>query len=329
MRRREFIGLLGGAAAAWPFAVAAQQGPARRRVAVFLGSSRAGDSEAVQSEELLRGGLQKLGWTEGRNIRFDFRFSAGDPALMAAHIAELVALPPDVIVVRGNRPAAIAKDATRTVPIVFAQVGEPVGSGLIDNLARPGGNVTGFTHFEASMGGKWLEALVDVAPSVRRATILMHATTPANIAFLRAAEAAAPALRIAIEPAGVRDEADIKRAMAGVTGPDSGLVVMPHDVTVAHRRLILEQAMQNRLPGVYPFRFYVTDGGLMSYSFDTADHWRQVTTYVDRVLRGAKPADLPVQAPTKFETVVNLKTAKLLGLTVSPALLARADEVIE
>ena len=329
MRRRDFIRVMGGGAAAWPLAAHAQQPQTMRRVGVFLGSSTENDPEAKLHATTLQSGLQKLGWTEGRNVRFDYRYSGGISAVMATHVAELVRLAPDVIVVRGNRPVTLMKQATSTIPIVFAQVGDPVGGGLIDNLARPGGNVTGFTHFEATMGGKWLETLKDVAPSVSRAAILMHPDTTANIAFLRSAEAAAPALGMTVSPAGVRDAAGIERAVAVAAGANSGLVVMPHDVTIAHNKLIVALTTRYRLPAVFPYRLYVAQGGLVSYSFDTVDHWRQVTTYVDRVLRGEKPRDLPVQAPTKFELVINLKTAKALGLTIPPVLLARADEVIE
>jgi putative ABC transport system substrate-binding protein len=330
MRRRQFICLLGGAAAgpfARPFAARAQQ--RLRRVAVFLGSSAENDSEARLNATTLQAGLQKLGWTEGRNVRFDYRYSGGNAAVMATHVAELVNLAPDVIVVRGNRPVTMTKQATRSIPIVFAQVGDPVGSGIIANLARPGGNLTGFTHFEATMGGKWLEVLKDIAPSLRRIAILMHPETPANVAFLRVAEAAAPALGVTVTPAGARDAVGIEQAFAAIDTANTGVAVMPHDVTVAQTSLIVALAARYRLPAVYPYRFYVTKGGLISYSFDTNDHWRQVATYVDRILRGETPANLPVQAPTKFELAVNLKTARTLGVTVPPTLLARADEVIE
>jgi putative ABC transport system substrate-binding protein len=332
MKRREFITLVGGAAAvpfARPLAARAQQPQRMRRVAVFLGSSTENDPEAKLHATTFQTGLQKLGWTEGRDIRFDYRYSGGNSAVMATHVAELLSLTPDVIVARGNRPVTLMKQATRTVPIVFAQVGDPVGGGLIDNLARPGGNVTGFTHFEPTMGGKWLEALKEIAPSVSRVAILMHPDTPANIAFLRVAEVAAPALGLTVVPAGVRDAAGIERAFDAARAVNTGLAVMPHDVTVAQNKLIVALAARYRLPAVYPYRLYVTQGGLISYSFDTVDHWRQVATYVDRILRGEKPANLPVQAPTKFELVVNLKTARELGLIVPPTLLARADEVIE
>jgi putative ABC transport system substrate-binding protein len=332
MRRRAFIAALAGAAAV-PLvqrrAVHAQQPQAVRRVGVFLGANTESDPDAKLIASILQDGLQKVGWTVGRDVRFEYRYSGGDPAVMARHVAELVALAPDVIVVRGNRPAALMKRATRTIPIVFAQVGDPVGAGLIDNLARPGGNVTGFTHFETSMGGKWLEALKDVAPSVGRVAILMHPETPANIGFLRVAEAAAPALGVTLTPAGVRDAAGIEQAIAAAAGPGTGLVVMPHDVTAAHNKLIVALAAQHRLPAAYPYRYFVTQGGLVSYSFDFVDHWQRVTGYIDRLLRGDKPANLPVQAPTKFELVVNLKTARTLGLTVPATVLTRADEVIE
>ena len=330
MRRREFITILGGAAASPVLAPRARAQPRQkmRRIGVFLGSGRENDSEAKFVTATMQGVLQKLGWTQGREVRFEYRYSGSDAALMNQHIGELVSMAPDVIVVRGNRPTTLLKQATRTIPIVFAQVGDPVGGGIIDNLARPGGNVTGFTHFEPSMGGKWLELLKEVAPSVNRVAFLMHPTTPANIAFFRVAEKAAPALG-ATALAGVQDAAGIERAIAAAAGANAGLAVMPHDVTVAHRDLIVALATKYRLPAIYPFRFYVAQGGLVSYSFDMVEHWRQVAAYVDRILRGAKPAELPVQAPTKFEMVVNLKTAKTFGLTVSPILLARADEVIE
>ena len=331
MNRRAFTAGLGGAAALSLVSrtARAQQAQAVRRVGVFLGANTEGDPDAKLIASILQDGLQKLGWTLGRDVRFEYRYSGGNPALMEANVAELVALAPDVMVVRGNRPVALMKQATQTIPIVFAQVGDPAGAGLIDNLARPGGNVTGFTHFETSMGGKWLEALKDVAPSVARVAILMHPETPANIGFLRVAEAAAPALGVTLAPAAVRDAASIEQAIAAAAGPGTGLVVMPHDVTVAHNRLIVALAAQHRLPAAYPYRFFVTQGGLVSYVFDLIDHWQRVTGYVDRILRGEKPATLPVQAPTKFELIVNLKTARTLGLTVPATVLSRADEVIE
>jgi putative tryptophan/tyrosine transport system substrate-binding protein len=329
MRRREFITAIACSTIAWPVAAGAQGTQKVRRVGVFFGSSKENDGEAKLRANILQSVLQTLAWTEGANIRFDYRFSASDRLLMDAHVAELIGLAPDVIVVRGNRPVTLIKQATRTLPVVFAQVGDPVGSGIVDNLGRPGGNITGFTHFEATMGGKWLEALKEVAPSLRHATILMSPDTPANIAFLRAAEGAAPALGVTLAAADVRNATDIERAIPAAAGVNAGLVVLPHDVTVGNDKLIVALATQYGLPAVYPYRFSVTQGGLISYSFDIADHWRQVATYVDRILRGEKPANLPVQAPTKFLLVINLKTAKALSLDVSPQLLARADEVIE
>jgi putative ABC transport system substrate-binding protein len=329
MKRRAFVTAFACSTIAWPFAASAQGTQKVRRVGVFFGSSKENDAEAKLRANILQSVLQTLGWIEGANIRFDYRFSASDRILMDAHVAELVGLAPDVIVVRGNRPVTLLKQATRTIPIVFAQVGDPVGSGIVDNLGRPGGNITGFTHFEAPMGGKWLEVLKEVAPAVSRATILMNPDTPANIAFLRAAEAAAPTLGVTLAKADVRNATDIERAIPAAAGVNAGLVVLPHDVTVGNDKLIVALATQYRVPAVYPYHFSITQGGLISYSFDIADHWRQVATYVDRILRGEKPANLPVQAPTKFELVINLKTANALGLTVSPALLARADEVIE
>jgi putative tryptophan/tyrosine transport system substrate-binding protein len=329
MRRREFLAALGGAAVAWP-APGHGQGVARiRRIGVFLGSAVESDPDTQVPVKLLRDNLQARGWNDGVNVRFDYRFSAGDPALMDKHVGELIALAPDLIVVRGNRPVTLLKQATRTIPIVFAQVGDPVGSGIVENLSHPGGNVTGFTHFEPSMGGKWLEALREVAPALKRAAILMHPTTPANIAFLKAAEAAAPALGLTVAAAGVRNASDIEAAIPTAAVDGGGLVVLPHDITSANERLIVALATRHRVPAVYAYRNFVKQGGLLSYSFDMSEHWRQVAIYVDRILRGEKPTDLPVQAPTKFELVINLVTAKTLALNVSAGLLARADEVIE
>jgi putative ABC transport system substrate-binding protein len=330
MKRRHFISAL-GAIAATPICspLAAQPGARPRRVAVFLGSATEDDAESQANARTLQGVLHGLGWSEGRQLQFHYRYSAGNPALMDVHIAELVKLEPDVIVVRGNRPAALMKAASSSIPIVFAQVGDPVGSGLIRSLARPGGNVTGFTHFEPAMAGKWLEILKEIDPSVSRVAVLMHPNTPANVAFLQVAEASAPKLGMAVMPAGVRDAGEIERAVAAANAARTGMAVMPHDVTIAHHGLIVALMTRYRLPAVYPYRLYPAAGGLISYSFDTQDHWRQVGRYVDRILRGEKPAELPVQAPTKFELVINLKTAAALGLAVPPTLLARADEVIE
>ena len=329
MRRRDFLGALSGASVAWPLGARAQQPQRMRRIGVFLGSATENDPEAKLVATILQSNLQKLGWTEGRDIRFDYRHSGGNPAVMTTHVSELIGLAPDVIVPRGNRPTTLMKQATQTIPVVFAQVGDPVGSRLIDNLARPGGNVTGFTHFEPEMGGKWVELLKEIAPTVNRVAIVMHPETPPNIAFLKVAQAAAPALGVTITQAGVRDAASIEQAFVAAATANTGVAVMPHDVTSAQNKLIVALAERYQLPAIYPYRLHVARGGLISYSFNTADHWQRVATYVDRILRGEKPADLPVQAPTKFELVINLKTAKSLGLTVPAALLTRADEVIE
>jgi putative ABC transport system substrate-binding protein len=333
MNRRDFVRGLAGAAVALPgmsriSSVHAQAGQPLRRVAVFLGSSREHDAESQRLARILEGTLRSLGWSQGANLLFDYRFSSGDEAVMTTHVAELIKLGPDVIVVRGNRPTMLVKQATATIPVVFAQVGDPVGSGLINNLGRPGGNITGFTHFEPLMGSKWLETLKELAP-VRQAAMLMHPETPANIAFLHAAEAAAPALGMAVSLANVRNTADIERAVAAAAGPDRGMVVFPHDVTAANHQRIVDMAMLHRIPAVYPYSAYARDGGLASYSFDIEDHWRRVGGYVDRLLRSEKPASLPVQAPVKFELTINLRTARALELAIPLQLLARADEVIE
>jgi putative ABC transport system substrate-binding protein len=329
MRRREFITLLGGAAAAWPLAARAQQSGRVRRIGALMGiAENDPESQARITAFLQR--LQELGWTEGRNVRIDYRFAGGDTRRMRAYAAELVGLAPDVILVQSNDGLAALRQETRTVPIVFAVVADPVGSGFVESLARPGGNITGFTIFEPSLGGKWLQALKEIAPGVTRVAAILHPETTANVGFLRAAEAAAPSFGMTLTAEGVHDAAEIERAVTAFAAePNGGLVVLPHPVTAAHRDLIIGLAARHRLPAVYAFRFFATAGGLMAYGNDSVDLFRRAAAYVDRILKGEKPGELPVQAPIKFELFINLKTAKALGLEVPPTLLGRADEVIE
>ena len=266
---------------------------------------------------------------EGRNLRIDYRWAAALDR-MPIYAAELVGLAPDVIVVQSNPGLAALRQATLTIPVVFVSVADPVGSGFIESLARPGGNITGFANFEPSMGGKWLEILKEIAPSLTRVAVIHHPKTSANLAILRAVEAAAPSFGVTLTAAGVHDAAEIEGAITAFAGePNRALVVVPHPLTVVHRELIIKQATQHRLPAIYAFRYFAAEGGLISYGIDQTDMFPRAASYVDKILNGAKPADLPVQAPTKFELVVNLKTAKALGLTVPPTLLTSADEVIE
>jgi putative tryptophan/tyrosine transport system substrate-binding protein len=326
MRRRQFISLLGGAAAAWPLASAAQQPGRIRRVGVLLGTTASGPEPVPAFVQ----GLRELGWTDGRNVRFEYRAVAGDIDRFRTHAAELVSQAPDVILVQSNPGLAALQQATRSIPIVFVQVADPVGSGFIASLARPGGNITGFTNFEPSMGNKWLELLKEISSQVTRGLVLMHPETIANVSMSRAADAAAPAVGIKVTVAGVHDAAEIERAIAAFASePNGGLIVIPHTVTVVNQGRIIDLAARNRMPTVFAFRYSAAAGALMSYGVDADDLYRRAAAYVDRILRGAKPPELPVQAPNKFELVINLKTARTLGLEIPPTLLARADEVIE
>ena len=275
-------------------------------------------------------GLQELGWTVGRNVRIDPRWNATNAELKRRYAAELVALEPDIIVATGDSNTGPLQQATRTVPIVFALVPDPVGAGFVASLARPGGNATGFTNFEFGMSGKWPELLKQVAPGVTRVAVLRDPTVLGGIGQLGAIHAVAPSLRLDSSPIDVRNAGEIERAIAEFARtPNSGLIVLPNGLAQVHRELIIALAARHRMPAVYPFRFFVTDGGLVSYGPDDVDQFRRVAGYVDRILKGETPGDLPVQTPTKYELVLNLKTAKTLGLTVPDAVLARADEVIE
>jgi putative ABC transport system substrate-binding protein len=329
VRRREFITLLGGVAAAWPLAARAQQPERMRRIGMLITGFSQTDREGQARVAVFLDTFQKLGWTDGRNVRIDYRWGAGDADRVKASEAELVRSAPDVIVVASAGLAEL-QPLTNTIPIVFTQVSDPVGSGFVAGLARPGGNITGFQNFEPAMGGKWLGVLKEAAPNLSRVAVLFGSDAANNIAFLRATEAVAPSLGVKLTAVDVHKGAEIERAIAAFASqPDGGLIVMPHPNTVANRGSIIILAARHRLPAVYPFRYFATEGGLMSYGPDQIDQWRGAATYVDRVLRGEKPGELPVQAPTKFELVINMKTAKALGFNIPPAFPLRADEVIE
>jgi putative tryptophan/tyrosine transport system substrate-binding protein len=329
MRRREFIALLSGAAAAWPVKARAQQGEQMRRIGVLM-AINADDAEAQARMVAFVQGLQQLGWTVGKNVRVDFRLAGIDADTLRKHAAELVALAPDVILAQSSPAIAPLLQATRTVPIVFTLIADPVGAGYVDSLAHPGGNATGFTVFDYSIGGKWLELLKEIAPRVTRVAVLREAAVAAGPAQFGAAQTVAPSLGMELRPVDTRDAGEIERAItAFARGPNGGLLVTGSSAASSHRNLIIALAARYQLPAVYPFRYYVAAGGLISYGTDYIDQFRQAAGYVDRILKGEKPSDLPVQAPTKYELVINLKTAKQLGLSIPPAVLARADAVIE
>jgi putative tryptophan/tyrosine transport system substrate-binding protein len=330
MRRREFIALLGGAAAAWPLAARAQQAEGMRRIGVLMASA-ADDSESQARIAAFLQGLAQLGWADGRNVRIDTRWATTDPDDLRRHAAELAALAPDVLVAAtGTVTVAPLLQATRTVPIVFVQVIDPVGAGFVVSLARPGGNATGFTIYEYGMSGKWLEFLKEIAPRMARAAVLRDPAIASGIGQFAAVQAVAPSLGVELSPVDVRDAGEIERAVtAFARSSNGGLIVTASALATRHRDLIIALAARHRLPAVYAYRYMVAAGGLASYGPDSIDQYRRAASYVDRILKGEKPADLPVQSPTKYETVINLKTAKALGLTVPDTVLARADEVIE
>jgi putative tryptophan/tyrosine transport system substrate-binding protein len=329
MKRRDFITLLGGAAVPWPLAARAQQ-PEARRIGVLVGLAE-DDPDTKARLAGFRQGLERLGWSEGRNVRIDTRFApAGAKAQVLAK--ELVALRPDVILAQSTPIVAALQRETRTIPIVFVGIADPIGSGFVANLAQPGGNLTGLLLFEASITAKWLAMLRDIAPGLSRAALVINPKTAGYYEFyLRAAQAAASSLAIELVLAPIENAAaDIERTIeAFARAPNGGLLLPPDTNTNVHRDLIIALAARHRLPAVYSDRLFVAAGGLMCYSTDRVDQFRTAASYVDRILRGAKPADLPVQVPTKYETVINLKTAKALGLTLPPGMLVAADEVIE
>jgi ABC-type uncharacterized transport system substrate-binding protein len=328
MQRRQFISLLGGAAVTWPLAARAQQRV--RRVGVLLAAYTETDRAGQTRIAAFRSTLQRLGWSEDRNIRFDYRWGGGDTANAKTMAADLVQSAPDAIVVAGDPALTQLHKLPNTIPIVFTQVSEPVDSGFVASLAQPGGHITGFQNFEPAMGGKWLGILKEIAPNLKRAGAMFSSDAAPHASFLRAAEAVAPSLGITVGIVDLQKRDEIERAIvAFASQPDGGLLVFPHPITISNRVSINALAARHRLPAIYPYRYFATDGGLISYGPDQIDQWRGAAQYIDRILKGEKPADLPVQAPTKYELVINLKTAKALGLEVPSQLLARADEVIE
>jgi putative tryptophan/tyrosine transport system substrate-binding protein len=330
MRRREFICLIGGAAVAWPLAARAQQADRMRRVGVLL-NRVAGDPEEQARLAAFLQRLQELGWTDGRNVRVDYRWAAADADRARTYAVELVALAPDVILAAGSQSTAALQQTATTVPIVFANVVDPVGAGFVARLARPGGNTTGFTPFEYSLSGKWLELLKETAPNLTRIAILRDPAIASGIGQFAVIQAmASPSLGVELSPIDVRDAGKIERDIAAFArASNGGLIVTASSGTSVHRELIIMLAARHGLPAVYPFRFFVTSGGLISYGPDPTDQFRRAAGYVDRILKGEKAADLPVQSPTKYELAINLKTAKSLGITVPQTVLGRADEVIE
>jgi putative tryptophan/tyrosine transport system substrate-binding protein len=330
VRRREFIALLGGAAAAWPLAARAQQAERMRRIGLLMGGLVAGDLEGQARIKAFQSALQDLGWVEGRSAEINYCW-APTADLMQTCAKEIVAWQPDVILGQTTPAVDTLMRTTPTIPIVFVQVNDPVGQGMVQSLSNPGGHVTGFSAFEFSLGSKWLEILKEIAPHVARvAAIFNPNTAPYFGSFLRPFEAAA--LSVAVEPIAisVHDAKEIEHGIALFANvPNGGLIVVPDTFTLVNRAPIIALANKHRLPTIYPFRYYAVDGGPISYGIDTIDLYRRAASYVDRILRGTKPGDLPIQQPTKFELAINLKTAKALGLDVPPSLLARADEVIE
>ena len=325
LKRRDFIAMLGGVAA-WPLAASAQQSPRMRRIGV-LNAQPSDDPQAQARNGAFLQGLGALGWNVGRNLQIDYRWGAGGNP---SYAAELIALAPEVILAVGSSVIVPLLQVSRTVPVVFTQVSDPVGSGFVGSLARPGGNATGFTLFEFGISAKWIELLKEIAPRVTRAAVLLDPNAPTRFGMLGAIQSVAPSLKVEITPISVRDAAESERAVtAFVRGADDGLIMLPGLQTVNHRQFFVTLAARYKLPAVYPYRYIVGSGGLISYGPDELEQYRQSAGYIDRILKGEKPADLPVQAATKFELLINLKTAKALGLEVPPTLLARADEVIE
>ena len=330
MKRRAFITLLGGATAAWPIAARAQQRERMRRVGVLMAYAE-GDPEAQARVVAFRQGLRELGWMEGHNLQMDYRYGTGEPDRARNFVTELLSLAPDVIVAHGTPALTALHRATRTIPVVFVSVIDPVGAGYVESLALPGGNITGFSTFEPEIGGKWLELLKEVAPSLRRVAGILDPGFRGFAGVWRAIENMAPGFGLEVTSLLLHAPTDNLESAVDTfaQGPGGGLIVLPTAINAVQRNRIFSLAARNRLPAIYAFRFYATDGGLMSYGIDTVDLFRRGASYVDRILKGEKPADLPVQAPIKFEMVINLNTAKALGLNVPDKLLALADEVVE
>jgi len=329
VRRRDFIKVIAGSAAAWPLAASAQQSDRTRRIGVLMPAT-ADNAEYQARMAAFVHGLQELGWSDGRNVRIDIRYAAGDANLIRKYAAELIALAPDVMLAPGTTSLGPLLQATRTVPIIFTTLLDPVGAGFVDSLARPGGNVTGFIAFEYRLSGKWLELLKQIAPSLTQMAILRDPATAAGIGQFAAIQSAAPSFGVELQPIDMRRADEIERAVAAFARSlNGGLIVTAGSGSAMHGDLIITLAARHKLPAVYSDRHFVTGGGLISYGPDRVDQYRQAAGYIDRILKGEKPADLPVQAPTKYDLAINLKTAKALGLTVPPTLLASANEVIE
>ena len=326
MQRREVVTLLGGMVMAWPLAAYAQQ--AVRRVGVLMPFT-VNDTEAEARNAVFEQSLRQLGWTIGRDLQIDYRWPGGDAASIRRAAAELVALAPDVLLAAGSSTTGPLQQTTQTIPIVFANLADPVGAGFVQSLARPGGNATGFTTYEYSMSGKWVELLKQIAPHVTRVAVIRDPATAAGIGQFSAIQSVAHSLGVELTPFSARDAGDIERGIDAFARSGNGGLIVTSGGVAFRRNLILGLASQHKLPAVYPFRFYAVDGGLISYGPDNYEMFRRAAGYVDRILKGEKPGDLPVQAPTKYELVINLKTAKALGITVPPALLAQANEVIE
>jgi putative ABC transport system substrate-binding protein len=329
MRRRDFFKVIAGSAAAWPLVARAQQGERMRRIGVLMNTA-VDDPEGQARMAAFQQGLQQLGWSSGHNVRIDTRWSAGDAKDIRKYAAELVALAPDVILTTGSATVGPVQQLTRTVPIVFTSVPDPVGAGFVDSLSRPGGNATGFIAFEYGMSAKWLELLKEIAPRVTRVAVIRDPAIAAGTGQFGAVQSVAPSFGVEVSPVNVRDAGEIERGIAAFArSANGGLIVTTSALALVHRDLIIALSARHKLPAIYSGRHFVTGGGLMSYGPDRVDQYPRAAAYVDRILRGEKPADLPVQAPTKYELAINLKTAKALGLDVPPSVLARADAVIE
>jgi putative ABC transport system substrate-binding protein len=328
MQRRHFITLLGGAVMVWPLTAHAQQAERVRRIGVLI-PFRADDPEAQARTALIEQSLRQLGWTVGGNLRIEQRLPGGEAASIRHAAAELVALEPEVLLVVGTATAGLLLQVTQTIPVVFVNLADPVGAGFVQSLARPGGNATGFTSFEYSLSGKWIELLKQIAPHVTRVAVFRDPTSAGGIGQFSAIQTVAQSLGVEVTPLGVRNTDEIERGLAVFARAGNGGMIITVGGIAYHRKLVIRLAASHALPAIYPFRYYAVDGGLMSYGPDTKEPIRNAAAYVDRILKGEKPADLPVQASTKYELVINLKTANALGLTVPPTLLARADEVIE
>jgi putative tryptophan/tyrosine transport system substrate-binding protein len=329
IRRREFITMLGGAPVVWPLAAGAQQNERMRRIGVLMNLA-ADDPEGRARVAALLEGLRELGWTDGKNVRIDTRWAAAKADRYRTYAEELVALAPDAIVTATTPGAAAMQQATRTVPIIFVIVLDPVAAGFVSNLARPGGNITGFALYDYGISAKWLELLKQIAPNVSRVAVIRDPSLVSGVGQLAAIQAVAASFGVELSPVEARDPKEMELTVAAFArSPNGGLIVPGSAAAAAHRNLLISLAAKYRLPAIYFARYFVADGGLVSYGTDLVDQFRRAASYVDRILKGERPADLPVQAPTKYELVINLKTANALGLTVPPALLARADEVIE